>query len=285
MEKKIAESANTSDADYGKIRTEMEDAVEKVLSTADTDPDAGAGEAVETVKEEGKKPASVAAFEINDDQLARAIKAGLSVADARAIPNAEMFDRLMTRLEATAAKPVSTDEGKSADDGKDDSADDDIPQLPGDKDFDEDLVRAFRQMGAALKEARNEIRSLKKAGASAEANDWFDRQIGGLDEGLRKSIDDGARAKLRMKFDTLEAGYKATKAAVDRADVFKEAVSLALGDLAAKAKSESRAAALERRASLHIAPPGGEPGNRRTGKTEDDALREVAHIVSEKFGN
>lgn len=288
----IAESANTSSEKYDKLQAEVDDALDKVLSpsTAEADETKSADVATEAVRQDeptGKQPADADAspFKPNDEQLARAIKAGLSVSDANAIPNAEMLDRICSRLEENPASEKESGTDAKANGEKDSADDEDIPQLPTDKDFDEDLVRAFNRMSAALKEARGEIASLKKAGSSAEETSWFDKQFNGLGETLRKSVDDRARGELRRKFDTLEAGYKATGASVQREDVFKEAVSLALGGLIEKAKAKDRAAALDKRSSLHLAMPGYENGSHKVGKSEDDALKEVARLVSEKFGN
>ena len=48
-------------------------------------------------------------------------------------------------------------------------------------------------------------------------------------------------------------------------------------------KEAEKAAALEKRKSLRLAPPGGEPGKRKE-KTEDDVMAEVASEIASKFG-
>lgn len=284
-------SANTSDQKYGIICAEMESAVDKVLAQAETEatdvePKVDAVQPEEKGADEKIPSAQAEAFSPDADQLARALKVGLSVEDAKAISSADVFERLCSKLEDNAAEQSkSTDDGKSEDLDDETSVEDDIPHLPEDEDFDETLVSVFNKMGAMLKDARNEIASLKKAGKSAEETSWFDKQVSSLDEGVREAIDDKAMAQLKNKFEMLEAGYKATKAKMSRDDIFQEAASLTLGDLAQESKAHNKAAALAKRSSLHLALPGGESGARRQGKTEDDAMREVARLVSAKFGN
>lgn len=288
--KENTESASTQSEDFDKIISGMDDTVDRVLALAGTEqPEDGSGEEninadADDGGKSGRDPAH-SAFTPDDAMIERAVRAGISISDAKAIPSKEMFERLCASLESKAAPVPKTDEGKGAEEGADDPADDDIPQLPTDEDYDDKLVDAFNKMGTMLKEARKEIASLRKAGTSAQAADWFEGQFSGLDESLRRSVDDEAKARLKEKFNILESGYKSAKVKYDRSDVFKEAVEIALGQLAAKVRTDGRSAALQKRSSLHLAPPGGEPGSRKVGKTEDDALREVAALVSDKFGN
>ena len=83
-----------------------------------------------------------------------------------------------------------------------------------------------------------------------------------LDEGVRSHIDAAHKSKLKAKFDLLEAGYKAQNANVSREEVFREAASLALGDLIGRADEERKATQLERRKAVALARPGGESGQR-----------------------
>ena len=80
-----------------------------------------------------------------------------------------------------------------------------------------------------------------------------------------------------------EKTYKAVKADVKRADVFREAARLALGDKLDRGAAETEAARLAKRRELAIAQPTRARGESRPQKTGDDIDREIAAVLEEKF--
>lgn len=112
------------------------------------------------------------AFAAGDAEIERAVRAGLSVADARAFIDRGAFERVCAMLEAKGQAPgapgggkISEGSGKDGGGGDDGSADFDVPELTEDEEFDPKLVRlgsAVRKMGDALKSLREENRSLRE---------------------------------------------------------------------------------------------------------------------------
>jgi len=237
---KIAEGASTEGAEYGKIAAQVAKTVEEMPADESIvdEPEKAkkpAGEVVEkqpNVAPPEDKSDGDGAFIVGDAEIERAVKAGLSVADARAFTDKGVFERVCAALEAKNAPPadggdktISKDSGEKPKDGDGDSADFDIPELTEDEEFDPKLVKlsaAVRKMGDALKSLREENNSLR--------------------ERVGKSEEEAHNAE----------------------------------------KEAEKAKALEERKSLRIAKPGGVSGTRKE-KTEEDALAEVAGIVSSKF--
>lgn len=236
---KKAESASTDGAEYDTIAAQVTKAVEEMPADASTDEPEKAktptGEVAETQPKEETPPENKGdgdgAFTVGDAEIERAVKAGLSVADARAFTDKGVFERVCAALEAKNQPPpdggdktISKDNAETPKDGDGDSADFDIPELTEGEEFDPKLVKlsaAVRKMGDALKSLREENNSLReRVGKSEEAQN--------------------------------------------------------------AAKEAEKAKALEERKSLRIAKPGGVSGTRKE-KTEEDALAEVAGIVSSKF--
>lgn len=284
--KKNEESASTSKHEYDIISSEIEKAVDMSIESDRQKKAEGseepAIEAVETPTPAAEEPA--AAFEVGDAEIERAVKAGLSIADARAFKDRDAFERVMSRLEGKGDQPkegISKADGEGDEDRVDDSPEDDIPTLPEDEDYDPKLVDAFKRMGAMLKASMKEVRALKKAGKSAEETSFFDSQFNGLDETVRSRVDEAGRAQLRKKFDVLERGY-GKDSGLSREDIFKEAAELALGSIMREAGAAGKAARIAERSSLRLARPGSENG-RPARKSEEDVDREVARLISEKF--
>lgn len=238
---KIAEGASTGGAEYDTIAAQVAKAVEEMPADASTveEPEKAktpTGDAAETQPKEETPPETKGdgdgAFTVGDAEIERAVKAGLSVADARAFTDKGVFERVCAALEAKNAPPadggenkISKDSVEKPKDGDGDSADFDIPELTEDEEFDPKLVKlsaAVRKMGDALKSLREENNSLR--------------------ERVGKSEEEAHNAE----------------------------------------REAEKAKALEERRSLRIAKPGGVSGTRKE-KTEEDALAEVAGIVSSKF--
>lgn len=225
---------------------------------------------------------SAAEPDIDDSLAERAVRAGLSLADVKSIKSKDALESILGRLEGKSAKG---DEGPGGED--DPAADDEEEEDPlADIDWDEfdpQIARAMKYMQSQNAALRKEVKSLKRAGESAQTQSFFEQQFGRLDENVRRHVDAVAKAKLKQKFDMLEAGYKAVKADVKRADVFQEAARLALGDKLDRGAAETEAARLAKRRELAIAQPTRARGESRPQKTGDDIDREIAAVLEEKF--
>lgn len=180
-----AESDSKCKQEYDIMSSQITKAVEEMPaddSTITDEPgkEIEAGEAAETQpkelppKDDGD---GEGAFSVGDAEIERAVKAGLSVADARAFTDKGVFERVCAALEAKNAPDgkISKDSGKDAKDGDEESADFDVPELTEDEEFDPKLVKlssAVRKMGDALKAMREENRTLREAvGRSKEERD------------------------------------------------------------------------------------------------------------------
>ena len=240
---KNQEGASTTAANYDTMKAEIEKAVETMQADESTSPaeepkkDAPAAAPAEETPPKDDAPAPKAdapeAFEIGDAEIERAVKAGMSIADARSFKDKSAFERVCSLLEGKGApadgdpSKASKDSGDKPKDGDEDSADFDVPDITEDEEFDPKLVKlgsVVRKMGDALKSLREENKALR--------------------EMVGKSGEDQAERER---------------------------------------KEAEKAAALEKRKSLRLAPPGGEPGKRKE-KTEDDVMAEVASEISSKFG-
>lgn len=200
----------------------------------------------------------------------RGIKAGLSIEDLTAIPTHAMAEKIVAMAEKSAGI-VTNKKGEGEGDGS--PADDlakALEEMKNDGEYDPKIL-------GLLEGLYKENQTLKKAGQTADRDGFLKGQFASLDENVRSHVDAVHLAKLKSKFDMLEAGYKAKGADVSREDVFREAAQLALGDLMGKAAEERKAAALEQRKNIRLARPGGEVGQvRRNGPaTEEDVASEL----------
>ena len=231
-------------------------------------------------------------FEPEDALVERAIKAGLSLADARSFKSKDSMERILTALEATASKPNETegedahaDEGSGADGDDAQSSLAQIPELSEDEGYDEGLVAAFNGLRRLAIQQSETIANLVKAGESAKAKDRFSHLVDTLDESVRKGMDAPTRSHLKKQYDILSAGYKAMKTEKKDDEIFKEAATLALGDRLSEAALKSRADALAKRRNLALAKPGGEGAARKlNGSDSDDPAAQAAAEIRAELG-
>lgn len=234
---------------------DMEDEVKEPTTEPVEEPKA---EVVEETTTEETAP-SEEAFTPDDALVERAIRAGLTLADAKAFTTKESAERILAVLEE---KSTST-KGKKDDDSAEEPAGElSLPELDESvlDDLDPSIAGFIKSQNAALKALSAEVSTLKKAGTTAEAKGFFETQYGALDEKVRSHVDAVKKTQLKQKFDLLEKGYKAAGEKVDRETIFKEAVSITLSDAMTKAAAEAKSAKVASRKGLVIAPPGGSSG-------------------------
>jgi len=226
---------------------------------------------------------------ISDELLTRAVMAGMSIAEARAISDADALEGVCSKLEAAHSDKSDSVATKKDDADAEDDIFKDLPTLDPD-DYDEGVINLFEGLKSIIKNQNKQISTLEKGGKSEVS--WVDAKIDGLGSDFEEAVGvsgkvlpDSAQAKSRAdvkkKFDVLSAGYKAAGETVKPDDVFNEAIQLTLGDVAAEAKASKVKAAAEKRNSHISVPPGGPKGKNDSLSPEAEA----AAMLNEKFLN
>ena len=248
-------SENTSSRD--KIKAEIAEILDMEDETKEPAKETVEETVEETVAEETTP--SEGAFTPDDALLERAIRAGLTLADAKAFTTKESAERVLAVLEEKSASTKGTKDDDSAEEPAGGMS---LPELDESvlDDLDPSIAEFIKSQNAALKALSAEVSTLKKAGNTAEAKGFFETQYGALDEKVRSHVDAVKKTQLKQKFDLLEKGYKAAGEKVDRETIFNEAVSITLSDAVAKAAAEAKSAKVASRKGLVIAPPGGSSG-------------------------
>lgn len=249
---------------------------EEAKTTA-TEPTANAADKGTDVAAEPKAEA----FAADDALIERAVKAGLSVADAKSFANGEVADRILTALEAKASPKEEKADATTKPGDAENPVDDFVEMLnkvendkddDGEPNYSPEFVRMFKALGARFDAMKKEIAELRGAGETARKQTAFDKAFDGLDEGVREHVDAASKSQLKKKFDFLKAAHDSAQDGASDEEVFNEAKSIVLGDVVSRAQADSELAALAKRKSLALARPGGESGQRGTDKpmTEED---------------
>ena len=241
-----------------------------------TSDDNAATAQVEKTGEEvvASTPQEPAKFEVNDALLERAIKAGLTASAAKSFSSAESAEEILKALESKAA-PTGTTEVK----GDDSPSDDLLKEIEAHADdYDPELVKALRGFSAQNKELLKKVGELTSAKATEQAQSFFDKQVGELGEGVAKHLDAASKSKLMAKYEALKSAYGDTPEA--QTEAFKDAAKLAIGDILAKAETESKTAKVDARKNLRLAQPGGITGKPSKAVSADD---EVASLIAQKY--
>lgn len=268
------------------------DVKKDVETEVDTSVDGSGGKTPEDGKK-GDDDAGVIPPAITDALVERAVKAGMSISDAKTFQTADALDRMCSMLEKREA---GDGKGAGADGkGKDEKVEEEvdplaaIPDLDPEK-YDENVVAGFKAMKDIIRKQHEAITGMRGEGKSRDVS-WFDGQVAALGEGFVEAVGTGDRSKLdpngpqaktlaalNDKFTVLSEGYKAAGKDMSRDSVFKEAVSIVLGDVQAKAEATVKAGELAKRSRLHIARPSG--GSQ---KAATDAFSDVASDLDRKF--
>ncbi len=214
---------------------------------------------------------------ITDDLIERAVKAGLSLKDAKEFTNSELLARMVERLEETT-KPA--DEKPPAGETKagDDPAFkiDDIPDLDPEE-YDEEVVAGFKTMKALIKQQSEELAALRSGNTSGDAITTQLQKLG-KEYADAAPAGSGERAELEKKLRILKAGYKAAGEEVADGDLFAEAAKFVLGDVIGEKKEAQKAEQLAKRRQLHLSRPSGSAD-----KPKGDPLAEIAREVDAAF--
>ncbi len=219
---------------------------------------------------------------ITDEHLERAVKAGLSISEAKEFGKASLLEKMISRLEEAGKQ--GDDGGEDGDDdGGEDSDDDPLAGIPDldPEEYDETIVAGFKAMKDVIARQNKTIKELRN-NASESAGDWFNAKVTGLGDKVNETIKATPEKKeqLKDKFEVLTAGYKAAGKEVDRDTVFNEAASMVLGEEIASAKTETTKGKLKKRGKQHIARP-----SINRGTPKGDVFDEIAGEVDRKFFN
>jgi hypothetical protein len=226
---------------------------------------------------------------ITDDQLTRAVKAGMSLGEARTFRDGKALDRVCELLEQKAEK----DGANKGDDKNGKNEEEDplagVPDLEPEE-YDEKLVSGFKTMKDIIRKQHGLIKDMVSRESKPDQS-WIDDRIATLGDAYAESLGKGStskldpnspqakkRAELNEKMNVLIAGYKAAGKDVDRGAVFGEAVSVVLRDVVQKAAEDAKAAELAKRSKQHTV----RPGANKTAPT-GDVLADVANAVDRKF--
>lgn len=217
------------------------------------DSNAGA----EVVTEGGKAP------KVTDAQIERAVKLGISFADAKNTDPA-FLDRVCDAMEAKV--PANAEAKDEVVEGAVDEFE--IPDLDPEV-FDETLAAGWSAMKRLIAQQAEAIKNLSQG----KQTSWFDSKLNtlGVDVGDKKDA-------LKSKFDVLAAGYKASGQQVAEDEVFSEASRLVLGDELKAAKEKSDKEDLTKRNKLLV----NRPTNHST-TPHKDPLDEVADEIDRKY--
>ena len=193
---------------------------------------------------------------VADDIIERAVKAGMSIADARTFQTADALGRVCDMLEkGTSAEKVGDKAGQSVADADPLAGVEDLDP----EQWDEKLVTMVKGLKDVIRKQHEAIIGLKRSSETDGKALWFEGQVKSLGDEYVKALgaDKSKRTLLEDKFAILQAGYKAAGKTVNDGDVFKDAVSLVLGDVQLKEQVSVKAKALADRRMKHIARPGG----------------------------
>jgi len=267
-----------TDEEKAEEEAAAEAAAKKEDGSEDDLPD-GDEELSDEEKEAAKKKADEDSS-ITDEQLERAIKVNMSIADARTFPNAKALDSALTILEAHTKV---ADKDDDAGDGDVETVDDLLAKIP-DLDpgtYDEGIVSAVNALKDLVGSQAKTIEGLKNDGA-AKAGNWFSDRVADLSESYTEALkaEPAKREALKGKFDVLSAGYKASGSEVGQSEVFKEALSIVMGDVAAKDAEAVTQAKLASRKKQHVAKPSSSKVLPKA-----DAEEQTAKDIDEKFSS
>jgi len=264
----VKSSKNPNEIVDDKPKEEKKEEVKEDLPDPDPSPES------EEEKTGGKSPAEEKTVEeaeedeISDDLMTRAVQAGMSVSDAKAIKNATALESVCKTLEASQKAEPTEEEAAAAAKAEEESVDDIFKDLPtlDPEEYDENLVKLVDGLKGIILSQNTKITAFEAEKGNAEAN-FVDTQINALGPEFAerigvtgKVVADSPQAKtrdaVRTKFDVLKAGYEAAKIEVDQTVVFSEAIGMVLGDVVSASKDAATIAALEKRNKQATAKPG-----------------------------
>lgn len=184
---------------------------------------------------------------VDDALVERAVRAGLTMEDARKSP-ASVLEAFIKRAESDAESGKPDDGSNDGEEEKDPL--EGIPELDSDE-YDKELVNTFSSLRDIVRKQHEELTSLRKSGTpedsesveSAEFIGWLNAQVSALGEDYHDLFGKGPYSKLEDEkaraardvlirhMDVAEEDAKALGRNVpEREELFKAALSSAFGD-------------------------------------------------------
>lgn len=279
-------ASTTTDEDKidAELAAELDAAVEAVTSEAQGDGAESGDETGEDQGEEdqGDEPEAQpeaeeagdppAATGLSESLLERAVRAGLSLAEANQYPSEGLLESMVSRIEGQrAGSPGSRGDAGEVDTSQD-GEDDSLPPIPDldPEEYGEPLLEWAKSVKGVVEQLREENRSLRKG----RSEDWLNAKLEGVKDFVK---DDPAKAAaVTKKFNVLKAGYKAAGEDVSADAVFQEAARLVLGE--DMAKHEAKGQAARKRNGQFVARASG-----RRAQPKADVEAEVAEELDRRF--
>lgn len=251
-------------------------------------------------KEEGETDGDKAPV-VSEALLERAVRAGLSMTDAKAVSDEAALTRIVESMEK---KSATGNDGESADESGDENPDDtdaEIPDLDPDR-FAGELVDVFKTMKATILQQNKVISELKNGGGSPSQATWADAKFadlgkdyesvfgkGNYSELEKGSPEASARDRLQRHMTFLIEDAKLDGKTLSQSDAFQKALETGFGDVVNKIKGSTvkeKAAQRARKATNRPRSSDGRFASERSDYSndadrEEDAIAAVAALMED----
>ena len=221
---------------------------------------------------------------ISDEAVERAIRAGMSISNARKYADDSALLEavgILVNMQHSAAESKGSD-GDDSSSNK--PSDDPVPiDLPDDDDISPSVRSYISRLEQSVRRHEATIKAMTTR-AAAQESDWISAQIDSLSAAYSKELGSGTtvtpaqlanRDKIRSTYEILSEGYKARGIQWSKEELFKSAVRLVAGD---GAPVKDRRQTLSDRRSLETFRPS-RAGSRNRDPADTDSI--VAQVASE----
>jgi len=234
---------------------------------------------------------------VDEALLERAVRAGMGLADARAVVNQNSLENIIGRLEEAGKKIAESGDKKSAT-GEEKSDEDLLKEIPDldPEEYSEEVVGAFKGLKAMVAKQQKFIASLKQDLDSRGT--WVDERIAELGKDfnevfgrgnytdLREGKQKTARDKLLRHVEFAELDTKESGESLTHAEIFKLALKSGFGETLNQIKGKVTTKAAAERAKKVINQPRSTTGRLASGNDygnkedrEADATKAVAAMM------
>jgi hypothetical protein len=232
--------------------------------------------------------------------IERAVRAGLSLADAMAVREGETLERIVGRLESAGADKSA--DGKSEKPPVDEDPLKDVPDLDP-KDYGDEIVKTVNGLKSIVREQFKAISGLKAELAKSvdsRQGTWVDGEIAKLGKDYVDVFGEGnlaempagkqrvAREKLMRHLEFVQSDAKAEGRSISKAEAFTLALNNAFGEKIKAVKGAAAAEAAAKRSQKALNAPRDTTGRFATDPgaqfgTEGDRAGDAVRELTEKF--
>ena len=212
---------------------------------------------------------------VDEALLERAVRAGLSIKDARAFPTAETLTNVVSVLEKSASSSKVEAGERDAEEAAKAEREAILAGIPDldPEEYSEELVGSYKGLKDLVVTQMDAISDLKKQIAEQATKSavpkgtWIDGEVARLGkdyvdtfgEGDSSTLQDGpekaARERLQKYVEFVQADVEASGTKLSRADVFAQALSAAFGDKVKSVKAAAVKAAAGKRSRKALNQP------------------------------